>query len=109
MAAIDKIKAHFDRNRQSNDQRSRMGSCDSRDAGFHFGAQGDLQRNRRKRHPYAARANSDRQSEGRNGDSLFSKADEPFMLNRADPKVLFRVAGQILGNDAPEARELGNS
>ena len=43
------------------------------------------------------------------GDSLFSKADEPFMLNRADPKVLFRVAGQILGNDAPEARELGNS
>lgn len=44
-----------------------------------------------------------------NGEPLFSKADEPKLLNKADPGILFRVAGEILSNESPNARELGNS
>lgn len=43
------------------------------------------------------------------GKPLFSIADEPHLLNHADPSVVFRVAAAILSNDAPDATELGNS
>ena len=43
------------------------------------------------------------------GDPLFSKADEPHLMNHADPAVVFRVASAILSNEAPNAVELGNS
>jgi len=44
-----------------------------------------------------------------NGEPLFGKADEPHLMNHADPTVVFSVASKILSNEAPNATELGNS
>lgn len=43
------------------------------------------------------------------GNPVFSKADETHLLNHADPQIVVRVASEILSNEAPDARELGNS
>jgi hypothetical protein len=42
------------------------------------------------------------------GKPLFTIADRPALRNRADPAVIARVAGEILGNKSPKADELGN-
>lgn len=42
------------------------------------------------------------------GKRLFTIADRPKLLRRADPMVVVRVAGAILNNDTPKAPELGN-
>lgn len=47
-----------------------------------------------------------RDAEGR---PLFSIADQPKLMNRADPVVVVRVANEILNGEAPKADELGNS
>jgi hypothetical protein len=44
-----------------------------------------------------------------NGKQLFTIADRPALFNHADPGVVARVAGEILGNSAPKSAELGNS
>jgi hypothetical protein len=48
-------------------------------------------------------------SKNEKGEPLFTIADRPALMNRADPAVLARVAGEILSNAAPKADELGNS
>lgn len=47
-------------------------------------------------------------AKGPDGVALFSIADEPHLLNHADPAIVYRVAGEILNNEAPSAKELGN-
>lgn len=43
------------------------------------------------------------------GAPLFTIADEPALLQRADSAIIIRVASEIYGTTAPKAAELGNS